>query len=339
MAHNLEIQSDGQAAFVAAREPAWHRLGKVYRNARALTVERVLKDLKVGEIIELPVQGTLVTGAGVQVCEDPTKKMTARLRGKELIPLGIVGKDYTVISEAEAFGFLDNIVDTGEANIDAAGLLDGGRRAFACMRIPAEILVGGIDPVEQYLMCAFGHDGSLALTCAVTDIRVVCQNTVTLGLQSATHHWRVRHTSKAVLRVEEARRALEMTHKYQGAWQIEAEKLIATKVSTDRFDQIIMRIYGPKAPEAEWSKTTRTNWDKKRDLLMGLWGEAETNAAIRGTGWGAVNVVTEFEDWFRATRGADDEVARQFQTTLFNNMGDTGGSIDKKNLARTLVLA
>lgn len=317
MSANIEIQADGTASFVAAREPAWHRLGKVYPDRKGLSVERVLRDLDTGELVEMEVQGTL----GNVTVTDPSKKMIVRMRKSGNTPVGVVGRDYTLITEDEAFRFLDNITDTGEALISSAGLLAGGSRAFCCMKLPEQILVGGHDAVDQYIFVAMSHDGSLSLTAAVTPIRVVCQNTITAGLQQAVRTWRVRHTSKAQLRVEEARRALSITHRYMDTWQAEMEQLIAKPFSDKQYENLVTTLHAPKGNPADWSKATKTAWDKKQDVLMRLWTEADTNAAIKGTAYGALNAMYEYGDWFRTTRGAADATAQQFTTSLMSGAG------------------
>ena len=338
MPAGIEIRTDGTASFVGAREPAWHRLGKIYEHVDGLKLEQVLTDLDVGKVMGIPVQGTLITPDGVTVVDAPTKKMTVRVRSTGVTPLGIVGIDYAIVDERDGFGFIDNIVDSGEALISSAGLLDDGKRAFCCMKLPSNILIGGVDEVDMYLFIVLGHDGSISVTAAVTPIRVVCQNTVTLGLKMAKHSWSIRHTKNAGLRVEEARRSLALTHKYVDAWQGEAESMLARKMTKRQYESLVTKIYGPTKAIADRTKAVQTGWERKLDTLMGLW-TADTQDGIKNTAWGAFNAVAEFEAWCRPTRGADDPDARRFQSSLISAMGDTGGPIDRINQVRTLVLA
>jgi len=338
MPAGIEIQANGTASFVGAREPAWHRLGKIYENVDGITVAQVLADLDVGKVVGLPIQGTLITPDGVTVVDDPTKKMTVRVRSTGITPLGVVGADYTIVSEAEGFGFIDNIVDSGEALVSSAGLLNDGRKAFCCLKLPTNVLIGGVDEVDMYLFIVLGHDGSCSVTAAVTPIRVVCQNTVTYGLQMAKHTWSVRHTKNAVMRVEEARRSLALTHKYVDAWQVDAESMLARKMTKRQYESLVTKIYGPTKAAADRSKAAQTGWERKLGTLLGLWS-ADTQDSIKNTAWGAFNAIAEFEAWCRPTRGADDADARRFQSMLISASGEKGGPIDRINQARTLVLA
>lgn len=338
MSAQIEQRTDGQWSFVGAREPAWHKLGKIYENIDGLTIHQVCDDLDVGQVVGVPVQGSVLTDNGVTLVEDPAHKMTVRIRESGPVVLGVVGKDRAIIDERTGFAFLDNILDSGEALVSSAGLLDGGRRAFCCMKLPTNVLVGGVDEIEMYVLIALSHDSSMALTAAVTPIRTVCQNTLTYGLQQAKHVWRVRHTKNATLRIQTARETLELSHAYVDAWQAEAEALIAAKVDKRRFESIVTKIYAPKAPKTEWTKATVAGWDQKLDLFRNLW-TADTQDGIKGTAWGALNAVAEFEGWYRVARGADDFAARRFQRSLESAMTDNDGPISRINQARTLVRA
>src|SRR5207245_4368462 len=76
--------------------------------------------------------------------------------------------------------------------------------------------------VDQYLLLANGHDGSLALTMKFTPIRVVCQNTLSAALPENRHGRQqrvpngvyIRHTESADVRLEEARRVLGIATRY-----------------------------------------------------------------------------------------------------------------------------
>src|SRR5215469_6294981 len=51
--------------------------------------------------------------------------------------------------------------------------------------------------VDMYVLISSTHDGSGAVTAAVTPVRVVCMNTLRAALSRAQASYRVRHTSGA----------------------------------------------------------------------------------------------------------------------------------------------
>lgn len=341
MSHDIEVRENGKASFVGARESAWHRLGTVFEDRDGLTVAEVCKELEVGQVIgtEYVEAPALVEVDGMPstiLVKDHTKKMTVRVRPNgEIVPLGIVAQKYRIIQETEAFGFIDAVVDAGEGIVSAAGLLDGGKRAFCCLKLPQNILIGGVDAVDLYLFIVTSHDGTLATTAAATPIRVVCQNTVTMGLRAAVKTWKVRHTSNAMLKIEEARRALELTFAYEEAWKVEAEQLIATKVAKRQYEAMAKVLF--PAPKTD-SKASKTAHEKVWEQVMGLWG-SDTQDDIKGTAWGAYNAFVEHADWFRGTRGADDPTAQQFYTSLTSGHGTVRTIADFKDRALEVVKA
>jgi phage/plasmid-like protein (TIGR03299 family) len=327
MSHELEQRQDGTFSYVGARELPWHKLGKTYFDRQALTVTEVLDDLDVGEIISAPVQ-VPVNG---QMVTYPSKRMNIRVRKNgEMNGIGIVSHTYPVVDERTAFGFLDQVIDSGEASVVSAGLLFEGKRAFCCFMLPEDTLVGGVDAVRMFAMIHISHDGSTPIFGAITPIRTVCQNTVVMGLQAAARIWSVRHTPNMQLQVAEARNALDITYKYADAWNKAAEELMAVKVNNQKFDEIITELFAPNEPSP--SKVAVSNWGKKRDDLFTLFSEADTQVAagIGGTAWGAFNAIIEWQDWARPVRGADDTMAAQFQRSLTE-------SSDKKDEIRQAV--
>lgn len=338
MAHNLEQQSNGDYSFVAAREPGWHHLGKVYPDQAGLTLDTILTDLNVGEII------TDVVSAGNHGVTIPGQKMTIRRRpyipqagvsypdgvithadgtAYEYIPLGVVGEDYTVIGERTAFEFMQVVAHASGAIYETAGLLGSrGQRAFATLRFPDGVLIGGVDPIDLYLVVAFSHDGSLAYTGMATPIRVVCRNTLTWATQQAVRKWSIRHSKHAgkAMNAMKASKALDLSFAYFGAWADEAEQLIATTMTDLEFEEIIAELYDPdnKLGTGTTTKQAATVFAQQVSLLETLW-EGPTVAGIKNTAWGALQALTEEIDWYRRTRDVDpeDKDGHMFERSLF----------------------
>lgn len=322
MSGDITQNADGTFAYVGVREPAWHQLGKTYLDRDGLTVQEVLTDIDAGQVVGVEMSGDLLTADGVTRAAQPRYQGTYRVRNSgEIMPLGIVGKDYHIIQEAEGFAFLDKVVDTGEALISSAGLLNDGRRSFCCLRLPEGVMVGGQDAVDMYAFVTMGHDGSLSLKGAVTPIRVVCQNTVTAGLATAISSFVIRHTKNAVDRMRQAQELLQVTYAYADEWAAEMDKMIAAQVTKDKFDKLISGLYAPKEPNP--TKRAENGFIAKREQLMGLY-EAGTQDGIRGTAWGAWNTIVEWEDWAKPVRGipAAQADARRFERSLQGDVQD-----------------
>lgn len=221
MAANIEIRTIGGkeiASFVenAKQERAWHKLGEVYD--RPLTAIEALQgahaDFEVGlqpivsltpEIVSLIERGESIDSQMLakQIIEG--QRATMRLDYNET--LGIVSESYGVVQNKHAFDFID-LLTTGELGgdtptIECAGLLGKGERVFITAKFPEPIrLAGKDDIIDMYVVFTTSHDGTGAVTCMVTPVRVVCNNTLNLALKNNSGKISMRHTSHVLDRLD-----------------------------------------------------------------------------------------------------------------------------------------
>jgi phage/plasmid-like protein (TIGR03299 family) len=218
--------------------------------------------------------------------------------------IGSVGNVFTPIQNEEHTGFLDALVDESGSNIVAAGATDNGKKVFVTMKIPGHIRIGGVDPIENYITAVNGHDGGTKFGVMVHPIRSACTNVLTMGKGYA---YTVRHTKNAMNALGEARRALDLTFGYMDRFQEEAERLINTTLTADRFEQIIAEEYGP-AEDA--GAAARTRAERKVEQMLELFNDSMTQEGIRDTAWAGLNAITEWEDHFSPVRGNDRDASR-----------------------------
>lgn len=327
MAHNLDT-TNGQTAFVSAREDAWHSLGTVLPDV--FTAEDAMTHGLLGgwDVRKFPAFA-VDPKTGLQI---PMPGRNAVVRTNPVTKgvdfLGDVGDSYHIIQNEEHAGLLNALVDESGAHFETAGAIDGGRRVFVTMKLPGHLKVGGVDPVDQYIAAINSHDGSLSFTMMVTPIRVVCQNTLNLAFGRASNVFRVRHTSGAQKQmVAQAREALNFTFNYLEGFQAEAEQLINTTLTQSAFEQLIEREFGAGADAAA---ATVTRSDRKIEKMAELFADANTQEGIRNTAWAGLNALTEWYDHFSPTRGEDRDAARATKALMDPSF---------KNKARDLMLA
>ncbi len=138
----------------------------------------------------------------------------ANVRSDNNTVLGVVGKDYHIVQNRDAFSFFDAIVG-GEEGIlyETAGALGNGERIFITAKLPGYIRVGnGDDVTEKYLFLTTSHDGSGSITAAFTPIRIVCRNTLNASLKNMTNVVRIKHTSGAKQRLEDAHKVIGLVN-------------------------------------------------------------------------------------------------------------------------------
>ena len=224
---------------------------------------------------------------GVQTCALPIfkfddKYMTYRYHPKtqKADALGVVGNRYTPVQNADAFSLLNYIADESGAVFETAGALNNGRKVFMTMKMPNGLQIGGVDAIDMYLMAWNTHDGTSSFNLLTTPIRVVCQNTLSMAINSAKSSFALRHTTNVQGKVQEAREALQLSWKYTEAFTAEAEELLAQKLSTNDFAKIVEKLI----PIDETVERKRTLTEEARGALMGLWN-APTQANVFGTKW------------------------------------------------------
>lgn len=309
MVHELEILEDGSASMFSGENlTPWHGLGKVVDGL--LTAEEALKAAGLDWTVE---KRPVFFGENI-----PVPGRFATVRTSDNRPLGVVGSDYKVYDNVEAFSFFDTVTDkTGEAHYTSAGSLFGGSRVFLTAKIGDTFNVAGEDAHDTYLLISNSHDGSKAFTAVTTMIRAVCNNTVTLGLASAKTRWSLRHKVTLEGKAQEARDALQLVYKYQSSFQDEVEKLLQVEMDTDKFKAIVSELLPDQKRQTE----------KNLDALVSIWENEPTviDAPGAGNGWGAINAVTFWTDHHRDFRTQDarfKSLTEGFARTFRNGVRD-----------------
>ena len=204
MAHLID-NSKGYDAFVSYAAPAWHGLGTILNNPLT-TADALMQGGLDYEVMKLPNIHGLPDGTQIISEEsfftlrtDVNKVLGSRL-----------GKDYRVMQNITALNLVDEILQSGKATIETAGAIDEGKKVFICMKVNKDIVVGSGDVVSQYVLLVNSHDGSLAITAMPTNVRVVCNNTLTAALSSNKDKIKIRHTTNAKDRMHEAAAVLNL---------------------------------------------------------------------------------------------------------------------------------
>ena len=94
---------------------------------------------------------------------------------------------------------------------------------------------------------------------------------------------------------------------YLDEFQATAERLAATDLSIDRFQEIIEREFG--AGE-EASARVMAAAENRTGEMLSLFSQSATNSGIRETAWAGFNALTEWSDHFAPTRGDDPDASR-----------------------------
>lgn len=216
MAHNINYnERTGKYSFFSVQQKAWHTLGQIV--SEYPTSEEAIRFAGLDyEVDKSPLftkgSGIIETAESIEMGSSALEvpNYFANIRTDNNAVLGVVGKDYHIVQNREAFNFFDAIVGGGEGILyETAGALGNGERIFITAKLPDYIRVGnGDDVTEKYIFLTTSHDGSGSITAAFTPVRIVCQNTLNASLRNMNNVVRIRHTSGARQRIEDAHRVM-----------------------------------------------------------------------------------------------------------------------------------
>lgn len=251
----------------------WHGIGTIVKGTP--TSEEAIRLAKLDwDVIQYPVYAN-----GKEIPDT-----FANVRSDTNDALGIVKDRYKIVQNVEAFDFVDDIVGNNEiqCQYETAGSLNNGRRVFLLVNLPTSKIAG--DDVNNYLFFTNSHDGSSSLMAGITNVRVVCSNTLQLAIDRAKRMWKCRHTATIEAKKNEAKQSLGMAVQY-----IEESKTYAEQMATKRIveEAFFRRLFGE-------SKMNEKNNLYLGEIIHDIYTNKPDLQNFRGTAWGMYNAVADY---------------------------------------------
>lgn len=300
MAHEFET------GFFGGNMPAWHGLGTVIPE-HVVTSEQAIKLAGLDWTVtkeQLEHRGHPIPGKFVTV------RNTGKVQGMGVdqahVPLGIVGTKFQPLQNPDAFAIGDQIVQSSGAHWHTAMSLADGRRVAMLLDLGQYNIGAEGEDIGQYLLVTNNHDGTAALRAAITDIRVVCQNTLTWALQGAQRVMSIRHTGDMQQKAHEAAHLLGLAQQRRVELGDEAKQLLGQPFTTPDFKRMI-EVLVPIEEDA--SDRSVSIAQAKREKLYTGYKMSDNIDNIRGTRWGALQSVVETYDHVLTSR---DNPERRF---------------------------
>lgn len=210
---------------------------------------------------------------------------------------GTVGRKYVPFQNREILHFFREFVATGDMTLETAGSLDGGRYIWAMAKLGSAFVLPGSDKVEGYVLLMNPHEYGRGLIVKMTQIRVVCQNTMNAALAGAGDSLKIWHTAEFNdVRQAEAKIRLGLAkEKFEQAEET-ALKLSFLPLTEEQAIGVTARTFKHEEdadkPREEQSRVVK----RVLDLYDGEGMGASLKSAA-GTGWGLLNAVTQYIDW------------------------------------------
>lgn len=261
----------------STREKPWHGLGTIVQEAPTSLDAMHLAGL------DWTVEPRRIQYEGG---EGYIENAAANVRSSDGAVLGLVTDRYKIVQNVDAFAFTDTLIG-GDVHYETAGSLMGGRKIWLLARMPETSILG--DAVEPFMCFTNTHDGSGAVRCMMTPVRVVCNNTLNLAISGAKRSWSVKHTGDINRKILEAREALELADIYMKRLDETAEKLADVRIDLEQVQNIVKGMFPVKDSDSECKKrNAKAALDSYTICYM-----APDLMQYRGTGWGAVNAMAD----------------------------------------------
>lgn len=169
MAHMVETMAYAGAV-------PWHGLGK--QVPADLSPQQMLEAAQLDwHVTKYPAYAT-VDGERIPVGRD------VLVRDSDNRVLDVVGSDWIPVQNTEAFEFFHEYCEAGDMEMHTAGSLRNGQIVWVLAKVKESFELFKGDRVDSYLLFTNPHKFGQCIDVRFTPIRVVCNNTLTLSLNS-----------------------------------------------------------------------------------------------------------------------------------------------------------
>ena len=363
MAHGLE-ERNGKFSFAenGSRQRAWHGLGEVVNEpmfvADALKLCRADYNVQLQPIVALNDKlvhamenGEFINASMLRDLLVEGRKATVRTDLNTA--LGLTSDSYGIVQNECAFQFVDMLCSGLDSNrtekptIECCGVLGKGERVFVTCKMPEDIVLNPRtdDRIETYVVFTTSHDGTGSVRCMVTNVRVVCSNTLNFAMKHNSGRIAFRHSSKVMSRLdllnkenaEFAYKTLGLWNEYEKCFKESLEHLRNIKLSERDLDNIIAEITLADEAKKVFLETRNINHEdiatRGRNIFLGMKEAMESgigqNILESGTALWAINGVTTY---------FQNEANFKNGEVMFDNMMD-GNVYKKVNKAYDMLLA
>jgi hypothetical protein len=322
---------------IPATEVHKHLLGWVTQECEVMVKLYVHDDERVKEAIEAGCveevkdsDGTVVSHRFYNWILDPDTKAIVRPDIENVF--GYFGVDsYEKHDYMPLIEQCDKIAD-GELGIASAFLMDHGAVFIIGMELPEDITTEeGIDHRVR-LQASTSQNGRFATRFDLVDEFAVCSNSFKLNLGKADSRadksgkgtFAVKHTSKSLGRILDARTALGLVYKATDEFTKFLDAMTQVDVTNDQFQAIVNNlVVMPEAKIVDGKQTNKgaqTIADGKRDKLRHMWNFDHRCRQFNGTLFGAFQTWSTWNQWERPT---GDPLEASIMGTLTGKFNDT----------------
>jgi len=317
MSHLVE-----QMAYVGCTP--WHGLGNQLTANQPLEVWSQQAGMD-WEIKKAPVR--YMTGGnrnigGILTCE----ARDVLYRSDNLQPLSVVGHRYQVVQPQEILEFYRDLTEVSGFELETAGVLKGGRKLWALAKTGQSTTLKGNDTTNGYVLLATACDGSMATTAQFTSVRVVCNNTLAVALETGSGAIKVPHSTAFDPQAVKKQLGISVSAWDEFMYRMKAlsERQVTVSEANTFIDQTFTH------PTKSTTATTNERAKAKVLSLFNGQGMGSGLTSANGTAFGLLNAVTEYVDHQRRAKSTD----HRLDSAWFGQ----GATVKRKALDQALIL-
>jgi len=285
MAHMLEM-IEGKAQMAYTGDVPWHGLGVKVSND--LTPTQMLKAAGLDWTVD-PVELFAEVGSK----RLPTGHR-ALVRSSDQRVIEVITDDWNPVQNEQAFEFFNDFVAHGDMSMETAGSLKDGKIVWALAKVKESFdLFGGKDRVDAYLHFTNPHQYGQSIDIRFTPIRVVCNNTLTLSLNSKSKNM-VKVSHRREFDADQVKEALGIAKQKLAKYKEMAEFLSQKQYSNENVVDYFKRIF-PVLTTKEESKKVLSN-SAERGLEIVKFDSQPGAEYGKGTWWEVFNATTYMID-------------------------------------------
>ena len=277
MAHEIEMIGD-KAQMAYAGETPWHGLGT--KVPADLTPDQMLDAAGLNwEVRKVPAFAT-IGDKKVNVGH------SALVRNSDDKILDVVSNDWNPVQNTEAFAFFNDFIAEGDMEMHTAGSLKGGQIVWALAKVKAGFSLFGGDEVESYLHFTNFHKYGFSTDVRFTPIRVVCNNTLTLSLNTKVEKM-VKISHRREFNGDNVKLMLGVAAEKLAQYKEMAQFLGSKKYDDENIVEYFKRVF-PSAGKKEVSRSA--------SIALGVLESQPGANFAEGSWWSAFNAVTYMTD-------------------------------------------
>lgn len=285
------------------RTNTWARIGTDV--SIATTIDDVLEMANLNYTVK---SEPIYLGNGIEV---PGKVANVDDRGNIK---GVVGPDYEICQNRDAFAFVNNISD--RLTFVKAGETHWGM-VYVIAKLDDVNVLG--DKMTPYIILQNSHNGGTTLKATICPLRIVCQNQFAMSFKKSPNAIKILHTSRIYDRMHEAAKLMKSVAHYMEEFVLTAEELAMLKINYDKATEIITKFF-EKALTKQSTERQINSIAKKVDELQAIYTNTVNTdlANFKGTGWGLVNAFSDYITHKKPARITEHSDESIFYTATFD---------------------